>query len=114
MLNVPLANVFQTLQVNLGSAYANDFNFLGRVNQVLVQASENFRLEREDILRLKTRSTTGALVPLGSLVNIRDTAGPDLVQRYNMFTAVPIQGDECPRVRRSPRWSGLHKSFRKA
>jgi HAE1 family hydrophobic/amphiphilic exporter-1 len=98
MLNVPLSNVFETLQVNLGSAYANDFNFLGRVNQVLVQAGENFRLEREDILRLKTRSATGALVPLGSLVNIRDTAGPDLVQRYNMFTSVPIQGDARPGV----------------
>jgi HAE1 family hydrophobic/amphiphilic exporter-1 len=93
MLNVPLANVFETLQVYLGSAYANDFNYLGRVNQVRVQADQNFRLDREDILRLKTRSATGALVPLGSLVNIRDTAGPDLVQRFNLFPSVPIQGD---------------------
>jgi HAE1 family hydrophobic/amphiphilic exporter-1 len=96
MLNVPLSNVFETLQVNLGSAYANDLNLFGRVNQVLVQADENFRLEREDILRLKTRSSTGALVPLGSLVNVRDTAGPDLIQRYNMFTSVAIQGDTRP------------------
>jgi HAE1 family hydrophobic/amphiphilic exporter-1 len=93
MLNVPLANVFETLQVNLGSAYANDFNYLGRVNQVRAQADQRFRVNREDILRLKTRSATGALVPLGSLVSIRDTAGPDLVQRFNMFTTVPIQGD---------------------
>jgi HAE1 family hydrophobic/amphiphilic exporter-1 len=93
MLNVPLANVFETLQINLGSAYANDFNFLGRVNQVRVQADQKFRLERDDILRLKTRSATGALVPLGSLLDIRDTAGPDLVQRYNMFPTVPVQGD---------------------
>jgi HAE1 family hydrophobic/amphiphilic exporter-1 len=93
ILNVPLGNVFETLQVYLGSAYANDFNYLGRVNQVRVQADQNFRLDREDILRLKTRSATGALVPLGSLLNIRDTAGPHLVQRFNMFPSVPVQGD---------------------
>ncbi len=93
MLDVPLPNIFNTLQVNLGGAYVNDFNVFGRVYQVRIQADERFRLERESILRLKVRSSTGALVPLGSLVDIRDTAGPDLVQRYNMYTAVPIQGD---------------------
>jgi HAE1 family hydrophobic/amphiphilic exporter-1 len=93
MLDVPLANVFNTLQVNLGGAYANDFNVFGRVYQVRVQADQQFREEREDILRLKVRSSTGALVPLGSLVTVRDTAGPDLVQRFNMFTSVPVQGD---------------------
>jgi HAE1 family hydrophobic/amphiphilic exporter-1 len=98
MLNVPLSNVFDTLQINLGSAYVNDFNFLGRVNQVRAQADQSFRMDREDILRLKTRSATGALVPLGSLVNIRDTAGPDLVQRYNLFPTVPVQGDSRPGI----------------
>ena len=98
MLNVPLSNVFDTLQINLGSAYVNDFNFLGRVNQVRAQADQNFRIDREDILRLKTRSATGALVPLGSLVNIRDIAGPDLVQRYNLFPTVPVQGDTRPGI----------------
>jgi HAE1 family hydrophobic/amphiphilic exporter-1 len=98
MLNVPLSNVFDTLQINLGSAYVNDFNFLGRVNQVRAQADQAFRMDREDILRLKTRSATGALVPLGSLVNIRDTAGSDLVQRYNLFPTVPVQGDTRPGI----------------
>jgi HAE1 family hydrophobic/amphiphilic exporter-1 len=93
MLDVPLANVFNTLQVNLGGAYVNDFNVFGRVYQVRVQADARFRQEREDILQLKVRSNSGALVPLGSLVTIRDTAGADLVQRYNMYTSVPIQGD---------------------
>jgi HAE1 family hydrophobic/amphiphilic exporter-1 len=93
MLDVPLANIFNTLQVNLGGAYVNDFNAFGRVYQVRIQADDRFRNERDDILRLKVRSSTGALVPLGSLVEIRDTAGPDLVQRYNMYTAVPVQGD---------------------
>ncbi len=96
MLNVPLSNLFETLQVNLGSAYVNDFNAFGRIYQVRAQADQGFRVEREDILRLKTRSATGALVPLGSLVSIVDVAGPDLVQRYNMFTSVPIQGDTAP------------------
>jgi HAE1 family hydrophobic/amphiphilic exporter-1 len=71
----------------------NDFNAFGRVYQVRAQADARFRQEREDILQLKVRSASGALVPLGSLVAIRDTAGADLVQRYNMYTSVPIQGD---------------------
>ena len=98
MLDVPLGNIFNTLQVNLGSAYVNDFNVFGRVYQVRVQADDRFRQSRENILRLKVRSSSGALVPLGSLVDIRDTAGADLVQRYNMYTAVPIQGDSAPGV----------------
>ncbi|MGA0595324.1 efflux RND transporter permease subunit [Enterovirga sp. CN4-39] len=93
MLDVPLNAIFSTLQVNLGGAYVNDFNVFGRVYQVRVQADERFRQERDDILQLKVRSNSGALVPLGSLVSIRDTAGADLVQRYNMYTSVPIQGD---------------------
>jgi hydrophobic/amphiphilic exporter-1 (mainly G- bacteria), HAE1 family len=96
MLNVPLGNVFETLQVNLGSAYVNDFNAFGRIYQVRAQADQNFRVEREDIMRLKARSSTGSLVPLGSLVNVVDVSGPDLVQRYNMFPSVPIQGDTAP------------------
>jgi hydrophobic/amphiphilic exporter-1 (mainly G- bacteria), HAE1 family len=98
MLNVPLANVFEALQVNLGSAYVNDFNAFGRVYQVRAQADAPFRLDREDIVRLKVRSATGALVPLGSLVNVRDVSGPTLVQRYNMFTSVPVQGDTRPGI----------------
>ncbi|NNM71886.1 efflux RND transporter permease subunit [Enterovirga aerilata] len=93
MLDVPLSNIFSTLQVNLGGAYVNDFNVFGRVYQVRAQADARFRQERDDILQLKVRSNSGALVPLGSLVTIRDTAGADLVQRYNMYTSVPIQGD---------------------
>jgi hydrophobic/amphiphilic exporter-1 (mainly G- bacteria), HAE1 family len=96
MLDVPLSNVFNTLQVNLGSAYVNDFNAFGRVYQVRAQAEQDFRVERDNILRLKVRSNSGALVPLGSLVSVTDTAGADLVQRYNMYTSVPVQGDTAP------------------
>ncbi len=98
MLNVPISAIFETLQVNLGAAYVNDFNAFGRVYQVRAQADQAFRNEREDILRLKVRSATGALVPLGTLVDIRDVAGPNLVQRYNMYPSVPIQGNAAPGV----------------
>ncbi|MCW2238615.1 efflux RND transporter permease subunit [Azospirillum canadense] len=98
MLNVPIANVFEALQVNLGSAYVNDFNAFGRVYQVRAQADQAYRMDREDIERLKVRSANGALVPLGTLVNIVDVAGPDLVQRYNMYPSVPLQGNAAPGV----------------
>ncbi len=93
---MPIANIFETLQVNLGTSYVNDFNAFGRVYQVRAQADQKFRVERQDILRLKVRSATGALVPLGTLVEIRDVTGPDLVQRYNMYTSVPVQGNAAP------------------
>ncbi|RED48040.1 efflux RND transporter permease subunit [Aestuariispira insulae] len=98
MLNVPIPAIFETLQINLGTAYVNDFNAFGRVYQVRAQADQAFRAEREDIASLKVRSATGALVPLGTLVEIRDVAGPDLVQRYNMYTSVPLQGSAMPGI----------------
>ncbi len=98
MLDVPISNIFETLQVNLGTAYVNDFNAFGRVYQVRAQADQKFRTERADILRLKVRSANGALIPLGTLVEIRDVTGPNLVQRYNLYTSVPIQGNAAPGV----------------
>jgi HAE1 family hydrophobic/amphiphilic exporter-1 len=97
-LNVPISNIFSVLQVNLGSAYVNDFNAFGRVFQVRAQAEAKDRLNKEDIMRLKVQSATGALVPLGSLVEVKETAGPDLVQRYNMYVSVPLQGNTPPGV----------------
>ncbi|MEI5679342.1 MULTISPECIES: efflux RND transporter permease subunit [unclassified Mesorhizobium] len=98
ILNVPIPNIFETLSINLGTAYVNDFNAFGRVYQVRAQADQAFRLERDDILKLKVRSATGALVPLGTLVEIRDVTGPSLVQRYNMYVSVPVQGNAAPGV----------------
>ena len=98
MLNVPIANIFEALSVNLGSTYVNDFNAFGRLYQVRVQADQQFRLATEDILGLKVRSATGALVPLGTLVEVQDRTGPDLVQRYNMLVSVPLQGNAAPGV----------------
>jgi NodT family efflux transporter outer membrane factor (OMF) lipoprotein len=95
-LNVPLGNLFDTLQVYMGSAYVNDFNLLGRTYRVTAQAAGAFRTNPEEIAKLKTRSVTGAMVPLGSLVEIRRTTGPDRVLRYNMFPAAEINGDTAP------------------
>jgi HAE1 family hydrophobic/amphiphilic exporter-1 len=98
ILNVPIPNIFETLRINLGTAYVNDFNAFGRVYQVRAQADQRFRIDQEDINRLRVRSSTGALVPLGTLVEMREVSGPDLVQRYNMFTSVALQGNAAPGV----------------
>lgn len=97
-LDVPLQNIFDTLSSNLGVNYVNDFNAFGRVYQVRAQADERFRMDESDILDLKVRSANGSLVPLGTLVDIRNTSGPALVQRYNMYVSVPLQGNALPGV----------------
>ncbi|MBI2511178.1 MAG: multidrug efflux RND transporter permease subunit [Opitutae bacterium] len=93
---VPLQNVFETMQINLGSLYVNDFNRFGRTYQVVAQADAEFRDRPEDILRLKTRNAAGQLVPLGSLVKVRETYGPDRVMRYNGYPAAEINGAPAP------------------
>jgi multidrug efflux pump len=93
---VPLQNVFETMQINLGSLYVNDFNRFGRTYQVVAQADAQFRDRPEDILRLKTRNAAGQLVPLGSVVKVRETYGPDRVMRYNGYPAAEINGAAAP------------------
>ena len=89
---VPLRNVFETMQINLGSLYVNDFNRFGRTYQVVAQADAPFRDSPDDILRLKTRNDAGQLVPLGSLVSVRESYGPERVMRYNGYPAIEISG----------------------
>ena len=96
MLDVPIDNVFEALQIYLGSAYVNDFNFLGRTYRVTAQADFQFRDEAEDIARLRTRSTNGAIVPLGSLMTLRSETAPDRIVRYNLFPSADISGDTLP------------------
>ncbi len=74
--DVKLSDVFQTMQVYLGSLYVNDFNRFGRTYQVVAQADAPFRAQKEDILKLKTRNAKGEMVPLGSLIQIEETFGP--------------------------------------
>jgi HAE1 family hydrophobic/amphiphilic exporter-1 len=87
----------------------NDFNAFGRVYQVRAQADNGFRLDREDIARLRVRSATGALVPLGTLAEIKDTTGPDLVQRYNAYISVPIQAAAAPGITSSQAIAAIEK-----
>ncbi|MEM8934690.1 MAG: efflux RND transporter permease subunit, partial [Acidobacteriota bacterium] len=96
MLDVPPQNIFETLRVNLGSAYVNDFNLFGRTYQVTAQADASYRMEPDDILRLRTRSRDGAMVPLGSVVEVRRTNGPDRIVRHNLFPAAELQGEAMP------------------
>jgi multidrug efflux pump subunit AcrB len=97
-MNVALTDIFDTLQVYLGGYYVNDFNRFGRTWQVNVQADAPFRVDAETVQQLKVRNADGDMVPLGSVVNIRDTQGPLTVNRYNMFPAAPITGVTRPGV----------------
>jgi len=92
-LGVDVQGVFDTLQIYLGSLYINDFNKFGRVYQVVAQADKQFRSKPEDILNLRTRNEAGAMVPLGSMVNITDTTGPDSTSHYNEYKAADLSGN---------------------
>jgi multidrug efflux pump len=95
-LGVAITDVFQTMQIYLGSLYVNDFNRFGRVYQVRVQADAPFRAHTADIGLLKTRNATGEMVPLSSLVTVTPTYGPDMVVRYNGYTSADINGGPAP------------------
>jgi multidrug efflux pump len=95
-LDVPMGNVFDTLQTYLGSLYVNDFNRFGRTFQVLAEAEGEYRSQLEHIARLKTRSGAGEMVPLGSILDVERKGGPDRVVRYNMYPAAEINGDIAP------------------
>ena len=96
MLGVPVTNVFSTLEAYLGSAYVNDFNLFGRVYRVTAQADGQYRLDREQIPRLRTRNAAGQMVPIGSFVDFRDIVGTDRAPRYNLYPAVEVNGDTLP------------------
>jgi multidrug efflux pump len=89
---VPLQNLFETMQIYLGSLYVNDFNRFGRTYQVVAQADAQFRERPEDITRLKTRNDKGQMVPLGALVKVTETHGPNRALRYNGYPAAEING----------------------
>ncbi|GAB2485184.1 efflux RND transporter permease subunit [Comamonas humi] len=95
---VLLSDLFQTLQTYLGSVYVNDFNALGRVWRVMLQADADYRQSAEDITRLRTRNARGEMVPIGSMVTVVPSYGPDPVVRYNGFPAADLIGDADPRV----------------
>jgi multidrug efflux pump len=89
---VSVQELFDTLQVYLGSLYVNDFNAFGRTYPVTAQAEPNFRLQAEDVLRLKTRNAAGQMIPLGSFVTVKRSSGPDRVMHYNSYPTAEING----------------------
>ncbi|MGC6388921.1 efflux RND transporter permease subunit [Ewingella sp. S1.OA.A_B6] len=95
---VSLDELFSTLQTYLGSSYINDFNRYGRTWKVMAQADGPYRQSVEDIANLRTRNDKGEMVPIGSMVNITTTYGPDPVIRYNGYPAADIIGDADPRI----------------
>jgi hydrophobe/amphiphile efflux-1 (HAE1) family protein len=95
-MGVELGDVFQTLQAYLGSFYVNDFNRFGRTFRVMVQADEKYRAHPQDALLLKTRNHNGDMVPLGTLITLKDSHGPLTVQRYNGFDSADINGKPAP------------------
>jgi len=95
-LGVPISDIFDTLQVYLGSLYANDFNRFGRTYQVNVQAEQQFRQDAEQIGQLKVRNNRGEMIPLATLLNVTNTSGPDRVMHYNGFITAEINGAAGP------------------
>ncbi|MBW1942967.1 MAG: multidrug efflux RND transporter permease subunit [Deltaproteobacteria bacterium] len=95
-LGISLNEVFGTLQAYLGSAYVNDFNRFGRTWQVKVQADQRFRMEANDIRNLEVRNARGEMVPIGTLVAVDETLGPQAILRYNLYPTASITGGTAP------------------
>jgi HAE1 family hydrophobic/amphiphilic exporter-1 len=92
-LDVPLSVVFGTLQAFLGSAYVNDFNAFGRTYQVRIQADQKFRLRKRDIVQLEVRDLKGNMIPLGTMVKVKDLLGAQIIPRYNLYPSAAITGE---------------------
>jgi HAE1 family hydrophobic/amphiphilic exporter-1 len=97
-LGVTPEKIFEAMQIYLGSAYINDFNYLGRTYQVTAQADGRFRATTDDIAHLKTRNDAGAMVPIGSVARLHDAAGPYRVPRYDLYPAAELQGSTLPGI----------------
>ena len=97
-MGVALNDVFDALQIYLGGYYVNDFNQFGRTWQVNCQADARFRMHPEDVKQLKVRNAAGDMVPLSTLVTIRDSTGPDMINRYNTYPAAAVNGDWTPEM----------------
>jgi len=95
-LGVDVQDVFDTMQIYLGSLYINDFNRFGRTYQVIAQADKQFRSKPDDILKLQTKNYEGRMVPLGSVLRVSETTGPDSAMRYNAYRSADLNGGPAP------------------
>jgi hydrophobe/amphiphile efflux-1 (HAE1) family protein len=98
MLRVLPSAIFEAMRIYMGSAYVNDINLFGRTYRVQAQADGEFRLDADNVSRIRVRNLDGQMVPLGSLVTFREIAGPDRVPRYNLFPTVEISGAATPGI----------------
>lgn len=95
-MQVPIGDLFSTMQAALGSAYVNDFNLYGRTYRVTVQADEEYRDSVDDLRKLKVRNTKGEMVSLGSVMDIEDSFGAQIVRRFNLYPSATITGSATP------------------
>ena len=98
LAGVSIAELFNTLQVYLGSLYINDFNLFGRTWQVNVQGESNFRKQIADLVALRVRNASGNMVPIGSVASVRDVSGPVMIVRYNMYPSATINLNPAPQI----------------
>ena len=113
-LGVPLGDIFNTMQINLGSLYVNDFNKFGRTYQVIVQADEKFRSHAQDLGQMKVKNGRGEMVDLSTLMHLKDTYGPDKVQRYNAYTSADINGGAAPGVSSGQAQAAMERVLKEA
>lgn len=92
-IGVPVNDVFDSMQAYLGSIYVNDFNQFGRTYQVVAQADSAFRAKPEDITRLQVRNAEGQMIPLGSVLSVKETFGPETASRYNAYRSADLNGN---------------------
>lgn len=95
-LGLSIDEIFNTMQIYLGSIYVNDFNQFGRTYQVIAQAEKSFRSNPQDIQRIKAKNADGQMIPLGSVINVQETFGPEIASRYNAFRSADINGNPAP------------------
>ncbi|MDH4016403.1 MAG: efflux RND transporter permease subunit, partial [Actinomycetota bacterium] len=95
-LGLPLSDVFDTLQAALGSAYVNDFNRFGRTYKVTLQSDAPFRQDKADVARLQVRKSDGSMVPIGTVMSMRESFGPQIITRYNLYPSATINGAAAP------------------
>src|SRR6202023_3324611 len=112
-LGVPLSQIDDTLQVILGSAYVNDFNFNNRAYRVYVQAAGRFRTRPDGIRQFYVRSDRGGMVALDNLVQVTETTGPQLINHFNLFRSAEITGSAAPGFGAGPAIGGAEKVAKK-
>ena len=113
-MGIALNDIFDAMQINLGSLYVNDFNRFGRTYRVVVQADAPYRSHANDIANLRARNSNGDLVPLGSVLKIENSFGPDRTMRYNAFPAADLNGSAAPGVSSGQAQAAIEKILKES